>query len=975
MSRQRSRVADLTGALRRVLRQSFASRRRLRATAREAVRGVKPLFDASHYRSTCPDAPDAPEAALEHYLRSPVCVDHKPNSVFDGVWYLSRYPDVAASGLHPLLHYARFGARENRWPAPSFDPEWYSRRNPEAAAYSSPLEHYLSVGRRLGLRTAPDLDASYLGVPEDELLDSRLRRIFDAKFYVVANPDVAEAGVDALDHFLAHGLREARRPNAFFDADFYRAAYPDVADAGIAPLQHYLLKGWREGRNPGPEFDHSWYLARYPDVARSGFNPLEHHLHIGIPKGRHPIRWYDPGAYLPVVEGTEAARGEPRRVAVVVPVYDGLEETKDCIQSLLAWDGRCELGLVLVDDASPNLELRRYLDRVSADPRVVLLRNKKNLGFVRSANRGLAACPDLDAVLLNSDTVVSGDWLDRLASHAHSADDIATVTPFSNNATICSYPRLDRANDLPEGLEPATLDSVFASVNAGRSVEIPTAVGFCMYVKRDCLDEIGVLNEEEFGRGYGEENDLCMRASARGWRHLLAADVFVYHAGGVSFGAESNERSQAAQRVLARLHPEYSQKVQQHLILDPGRPFRDAVTARLLKEGKRRVLLAISHGVGGGTDKHLQESAEANSNTDCVILLSPFGRSMVRLTSASADIELDVRLNPERDLAHLAAFLKSAGVARVHIHHVLGLPRVRELVEMLGLPFDFTAHDYYAICPRLRLARRHRYCGERGVADCQDCLGEQPPAAADDIIEWRSSNAWLLTHADRVLCPSRDVETRLRRHESGAALVFAPHQDGADATHLQVVRPMQPTRRLRIATLGALSRDKGADRFIQCAVESRKLGLPLEFRLLGFAEPRLPARNAADLVVTGPYDDKDLPRLIAEAAPDVVWFPAQWPETFSYVLSAAFKAGLPVVVPDLGAFPERVAGRPWSWVVPWDTQPDEMAQWFSEIRRQYFIPATPPPRARHPDAPRATDSSRTGSTRGGNRGSGRSRAF
>ena len=44
------------------------------------------------------------------------------------------------------------------------------------------------------------------------------------------------------------------------------------------------------------------------------------------------------------------------------------------------------------------------------------------------------------------------------------------------------------------------------------------------------------LDAVTFGKGYGEENDLCMRARARGWRHVLAADVYVHHVGGRSFG-------------------------------------------------------------------------------------------------------------------------------------------------------------------------------------------------------------------------------------------------------------------------------------------------------------------------------------------------------------------------------------------------------------------------------------------------------
>ena len=59
-----------------------------------------------------------------------------------------------------------------------------------------------------------------------------------------------------------------------------------------------------------------------------------------------------------------------------------------------------------------------------------------------------------------------------------------------------------------------------------------------MYIRRDCLNDVSLFDADRFGRGY-EENDFCLRASAQGWRHLLACDTFVFHSGEVSFGADS----------------------------------------------------------------------------------------------------------------------------------------------------------------------------------------------------------------------------------------------------------------------------------------------------------------------------------------------------------------------------------------------------------------------------------------------------
>jgi GT2 family glycosyltransferase len=180
----------------------------------------------------------------------------------------------------------------------------------------------------------------------------------------------------------------------------------------------------------------------------------------------------------------------------------------------------------------------------------------------------MALHPDRDVVLLNSDTEVAPGWLDRLKAHA-AGDGVGTVTPFTNNGTICSYPRAHVLNSLPWGETTASLDAAFASSNRGMSTEIPTAVGFCMYIPRRCLDHVGCFDEARYGTGYGEEVDFCMRAARAGFRHLAAADVFVRHVGEVSFGQGSSDRRARAQATVDELYPEFQPRLREFIARDP----------------------------------------------------------------------------------------------------------------------------------------------------------------------------------------------------------------------------------------------------------------------------------------------------------------------------------------------------------------------------------------------------------------------
>ncbi len=275
-------------------------------------------------------------------------------------------------------------------------------------------------------------------------------------------------------------------------------------------------------------------------------------------------------------------RAPEATVDIVLPVYGSPDLLRRCVASVLSARCQTRWHLNIIDDASPDPAIGPWLTELArAHPALTVLRNARNLGFVGTVNLGMRLAARRDVLLLNSDTEVADGWLDRLHRAAHRAPDVGTVTPFSNNATICSFPRFCEANDLPAGEDTASLQRLFARLHDGQSIDVPTAVGFCMYIRRDCLDDTGVFDAESFGAGYGEENDFCLRASARGWRHVHALDTFVRHVGGASFSNRQQQLQAQALAAMRRLHPQYEALVQAYVQRDPARPYREAVSAAL----------------------------------------------------------------------------------------------------------------------------------------------------------------------------------------------------------------------------------------------------------------------------------------------------------------------------------------------------------------------------------------------------------
>jgi GT2 family glycosyltransferase len=259
----------------------------------------------------------------------------------------------------------------------------------------------------------------------------------------------------------------------------------------------------------------------------------------------------------------------PPSLDVVIPVYRGEAETRACLESVLSAPVAATHEVVVIDDASPEPAIRRFVEELARAGRVTRIAHAQNRGFVASANEGLALHADRDVVLLNSDTEVAPGWLDRLAAHARADPAVGTVTPFTNNGTIVSYPRAHVANALPWRETTASLDAAFASANAGMNAALPTAVGFCMYIARRCVDVVGPLDEARYGAGYGEEVDFCMRAARAGFRHVVAGDVFVRHVGEVSFGRSGDERRARAQATVDQLYPEFQPRLREFLARDP----------------------------------------------------------------------------------------------------------------------------------------------------------------------------------------------------------------------------------------------------------------------------------------------------------------------------------------------------------------------------------------------------------------------
>jgi GT2 family glycosyltransferase/glycosyltransferase involved in cell wall biosynthesis len=716
---------------------------------------------------------------------------------------------------------------------------------------------------------------------------------FDNEYYLKDNPDVTRATTEGARHYLLYGWKENRNPSAFFNAPFYRYKNPDL-ESNVFLLSHFHKSEKLAGIITNPISDKYWFLPTAPSEES----------------------W---GRVQPAMLGRDT------QAIVVIPVYKGYEETmRSVYQALLSRDGD-PYSLLVVNDRSPdehiNAALRLLADRGLFDYHV----NSANRGFVQTCNHAIEKLTgSLDVVLLNSDAYVFPGWFHRLSAHAVNAG-VATVTPLSNNATICSYPLSNRDNFLALEYSPERLDAIAAEENRGLSVEAPTGVGFCFYMKRSVINLIGTLDAEAFKVGYGEENDFCMRALIQGYKNLIAGDVFVFHTGSVSFATIKNDNFDTGQKSLGRKHPNYSQLIRNHAIADPEKQLRRRLDARRLAMSLGKPVVFITHKWSGGINTYLDHQREMlNREERAHITVRVHDGHKVSIDTHFllfvpnlSDIDL------RTDFAFLTEFLRKIDPAYLHINSFAGLEwywhrRILELIQAMGANYTYVCHDYSPISHHYQLigpenlyVRDHSIWQRRSWTTMVEHTGGVDVCDPDERLQ---SYSEFLERAAVVEVPSNAAKRILEEEFPKVSFRVVGHAD-----HLPMVSSARRRRsdgKLRVCAIGALGPHKGSDVIAALALDAKFRNLDIEYVLVGYSndDDLLRSRGVA---VTGKYaTEKEGLIRVSELQPDLVFIPSIWPETFCYTLSMALKLKVPPVAFNIGAQAERIAPLKWGTLLP-----------------------------------------------------------
>ena len=461
---------------------------------------------------------------------------------------------------------------------------------------------------------------------------------------------------------------------------------------------------------------------------------------------------------------------------IIIPIYNAFDFTKKCIETVIEHTDLTKHTLLLINDKSTDQRILPLLNLFTTEYpslNITIINNESNQGFVRTVNIGMQHS-SRDVVLLNSDTEVTKNWLPKIQKCAYSKAAIATVTPLSNNATLASVPDFMSENTIPSDFTIEEYAGIVERCSMNLFPEIPTANGFCMYIKREAINNIGLFDEKTFGKGYGEENDFSYRCLQAGYRHLLCDNTYIYHKGTQSFSQEKTELINSHLQILKSRYPSCVENTESFVQQNPISDIQLNIRYAINSHSKKNVLIVIHDFKEaekkniGGTTLHVHDlitnmKEEFNfhvlyySDDDFkyhVTSFLPFDKITSTLGAYSQYTTLNLYNDTfNRDIKILIDTLK---IDLIHIHHLKHMYLdIFKVAKERSIPVIYTLHDFYSICPSVKLFNKETFlCNYANAAGCGSCIAKTFNLNINFIPLWRKEFYENLKTVKKIIVPS-----------------------------------------------------------------------------------------------------------------------------------------------------------------------------------------------------------------------------
>lgn len=627
---------------------------------------------------------------------------------------------------------------------------------------------------------------------------------------------------------------------------------------------------------------------------------------------------------------------------IIIPIYNAYECTEACIKSVIKNTNLKENGLILINDKSPDERIGKLLSKYMNNNNITVLENENNLGFVGTVNRGMKLSKN-DVLLLNSDTEVTENWLDKIKKCAYHDDMIATVTPLSNNATLASVPVSFEPNDLPKNVTLEEMGKLVENCSYHDYPEIPTGHGFCLYIKREALNKVGYFDEEGFGKGYGEENDFCYRCLNYGYRHILCDDTYIYHKESQSFQEDKKDLIADGLRVLNERYPQYINRLNQWIAARPLKYIGENIALELGKIENRPNILYIIHdwkdikNHNGGTTLHALDLIQNMRNKfnfhvfapeDGIYKLYSYYKNTETEISFPGVINFhDLRFYNSDYKKMLENIIDTFNINLIHIHHTKDhYFDIANVIKGKKVYTIITLHDYYAACPLInKIYKNEEYCDMPSKEKCNECI-KCIWNNNLDINAWRNNWEKLLNSVDKIITPSEAAKQEIEKTYNDVAIDVIEH--GIDIVKDKSSLSIEKNSTFDVAFIGAIGIHKGS-RILQELRKSKKLK-NIKIHLFGILDSP-EQKDTKHFINHGKYKREELKNLLKDNNIKLICLFSTWPETYSYTMTESIASGIPVLSFDMGAINERIKKYKLGWTIKRTSTIDDIINKLLEI--------------------------------------------
>lgn len=600
------------------------------------------------------------------------------------------------------------------------------------------------------------------------------------------------------------------------------------------------------------------------------------------------------------------------RYTIIIPVYGAFEQLKKCLTSVLKNTDLSQHQLLVIDDASKDAEVVRYLasNKVQIESFWFegLILHDKNVGFVVTANEGIrwAIEHGTDPILLNSDTMVPEGWIERLDSARSVSAKVASVSPLAAYGWLNSIPLLDKS-------VPYEAVDDFVQTLPSSYPEVPCSVGFCMLMTREAIAEIGFL-DESFSPGYGEETDWCQRARAAGYSCILCDNLFLHHEGESSFrkGERISRHKERMQEAIRRRWPLFADECYEWYrsasLVKKKLQIMDAMRARPIVDKRPRILHVI-HDMGG--EAGLQNTLRAvvrntQDMADHLVLIAKGFDRIADIDVRGADgITIMLVSAAVLDPAILCETL-ALSVSNPPIEHLFGETlealhpdsvvfwhlggfgsfKLPSIAYATGVRVVTILCDDYLLCPRWRRDCKMRNMCCSGGDECLNCVEHEmrvlKRSNRQDLVE--TLEVWFAA-ARTVLAASHLImgEPRVMRD-----VCVEGENLPKGITRHPVVQCYRPQDELRVAYVGNANIPKGWLNFVDAM--QRKYSRPIKWLRYGGIQGDLPMIDEVD---GRAYSSSELPQILQSV--DLAVCASMVSESYCGMADEILAAGCPIV--------------------------------------------------------------------------------